>query len=367
MAGDKVVWTDEMRRRAAEKARARRAAETPEQLAARKAKRAATVAANPDAEVKRAAAISATRRRRRDKMSAAAKEAYVRKSDEAKAASLANLKLGYGEAARLKRAETCRVPRAERLNIKALQRILESLPLPPQPPRQADNAWSEADKRRISRQQKRIWATLTAEQREARSEARRRAYAAKTDDEKAEVRAQRRRMWAAYSPEQRAAVVEKIGKASKRRWDAMPFEARVAFIHKMAKQPMKMYEMADGSRQRFRSSWEAACANVLTQLGCDYGCELPFDLVSKTYFADFVLDGNIIIEVKGHPRAHAKWRRETLPAIRQNLKGWTVYCLERNVDGKTFGTLQQFLDSLGLVHADDPPVSTRMAARAGMT
>lgn len=360
MAGDKVVWTDEMRRRAAEKARARRAAETPEQLAARKAKRAATMAAAPDIEAKRAAKISATRRRRRDKMSAAAREACARKSDEARAASFANLEKRDSVKARVKRSKTCEVPRAERRRRKQEQLFLDAQPPPPEPPRQANNAWSEADKKRISRQQRELWAGRTPERRAEIGAARKRFYENQTEDEREALRQKRRDVWASYSPEQRAAVVEKIGKASKRHWDAMPFEARVAFIHKMAKQPMKMYEMADGSRQRFRSSWEAACANVLTQLGCDYGCELPFDIVSKTYFADFVLDGNIIIEVKGHPRAHAKWRRETLPAIRRNLKGWTVYCLERNVDGKTFDSLEQFLDSLGLVHADTTPASAKM-------
>lgn len=325
MAGNAVKWTPEMRARMAEQMRARRAAETPKEKAASAAKRAATLAADPSIETKRAAKISKTRRLRRDVMSDAARKGWEGRSEDARAASLTNLKSCNSAQANAKRSKTLETPLGERRKLKEAQAWVDAMPpvFVPRPP--PNNKWSEQDKLRISRQSQAWWDSLSEEERAARSQ-------------------RQKEYWDNLPEKQRQSFSQKRQDYWDRlRLDKVRYAKRVKDMHDGRR--LKPYVLLDGTVQPFRSSWEAACANVFIHMGCSYQSEVQFILGGRNYFADFVL-GNVIVEVKGYPDAWKRWNEDTLPRIKKHLVGdWQVYLLDNKTRLRPSG-LQEFLGHL---------------------
>ncbi len=307
--------------------KARRAAETDEERAARKTKRAATFKADPEIERKRAEAISKTRLRRREKMSEAARVACAKKSPEARAASLANLELRDADATRKKRAETRKVPRDVRHQRKAEQAARDALPADPKRYRMRE--WTEEERRLQGEDSKARWAALTDEEYNALIEKRRRGYA--------KTRTLLRR------------THKKLG-------DTMDLAKRVARLRRMQDgRRLKSYTLVNGLVEKFHSSWEAACADALIHAGIPYDPQVHLVLGDVSYFADFVVDdpagGKVVIEVKGYYRA---WDNKTLPALHRNLRGdWRVYLLDHKTRVRP-ASLREFLEPLTLVATGAP-------------
>jgi hypothetical protein len=332
VAAIRSAWTPERRKAASEAAKARRAAETPEQRAARLAKRKKTMEANPDIEKQRAENIARTRRTRRDKMSEVAKTAYQQKSDEARAASLANLKAAHTSETKAKRSETVKTPRIVRKQRKVEQAERDAAP---REKMYRMREWTDEDRRKNGEQAKVRWAALTPEQHEAIMQKRMAKYA--EPDVKAAMCRTRQRIWDEMSPDRRSARLRRMQDGRR----------------------LKEYTLVNGAVERFHSSWEAACANVLIGLGIRYRPQVHFLLGGVNYFADFVIDTpegwRTIIEVKGHPKAWVRWNDVTVPALHRELRGdWHVYLLDHKPRGLQPATLTDFLRTMARVATGRP-------------
>ena len=104
MTGRSVIWTDARRKRYSDMVKKRLALLSPEQRSARSKKIHESM--SEDAKLRRRQKISTTRLSRHDQISRVAKEACSRKSNEAREASAANLRLGWTTEVRNRAVET---------------------------------------------------------------------------------------------------------------------------------------------------------------------------------------------------------------------------------------------------------------------
>jgi hypothetical protein len=116
----------------------------------------------------------------------------------------------------------------------------------------------------------------------------------------------------------------KIAAGVKADWSSMTEEQRLERSRAALGIPIREYTMVDGSIRRFRSSWEAKCADVLIGLNVLYEYEKGFVLEALVYFPDFYLpEIDTIIEVKGHPKAYLRWNNEQLPVLK-HTSSWHI-------------------------------------------
>lgn len=182
------------------------------------------------------------------------------------------------------------------------------------------------------------------------------AYENKSDEAKANSNAC---LSLAYTSEVRAKISKtkapvqshinkKISDSVKANWDIMSPEDKAVRIHSALSNGGKEYELINGTVQWFHSSWEAACADVLLNLGIMFKFQEMFVLGDYNYVADFYLaQCKTIIEVKGRPFAVKRWDEITVPALEKYLDpSIKVFVLRYKPDVKCFGNLNKFLDTM---------------------
>lgn len=135
---------------------------------------------------------------------------------------------------------------------------------------------------------------------------------------------------------------KKISSSVKKDWDRSSPEKKCSRIKSAMTSCANEYTLVDGRTEFFHSSWEAACADVLIGLGCEYETQVSFDLGGITYVADFVVDDKVI-EVKGFVKAKERWESKVLPAIKKGMeKSWSVYVVDWKPENR-YQTLSKFL------------------------
>jgi len=142
----------------------------------------------------------------------------------------------------------------------------------------------------------------------------------------------------------------KISEGVKKSWDGITPENKTARVKSALNHSAKEYILINNTMQFFHSSWEAGCANVFIQLGIEYETQKIFQLGKNRYSADFYLPHeNIVIEVKGMPKAWKRWHEITLPRIN---KYWDrdikLFVVSFNPILK-YSTLDQFLNDMTLI------------------
>jgi hypothetical protein len=119
----------------------------------------------------------------------------------------------------------------------------------------------------------------------------------------------------------------------------------------MVRASAKVYRLVDGTDQFFHSSWEADVANALIRSGVEYDAQLLFELGDVRYLADFWIPSiQLVVEVKGHPRAWKRWNEVTLPALRAHGSRDIRYAVmaSRLPDGALWSDVQEVLQPVDL-------------------
>jgi very-short-patch-repair endonuclease len=175
-------------------------------------------------------------------------------------------------------------------------------------------------------------------------------------------------VWVSKTPDEKAKIIRKsvktrsknqkrtnakIAKAVQTYWNNVGSKEKKTRTRKALKTSNKKYKLFNGKKVKFHSSWEAACANVLEYLECEYEVGVMFKLGKYHYHADFVLpDKKIIIEVKGRPQARERWDSKTEPALQKYLhkkhgSAWKVYLLTFCVaEYDCYSKLKEFLKTM---------------------
>ena len=207
---------------------------------------------------------------------------------------------------------------------------------------------------KISAARKEYWATRTLDQivafKKMRSELANTQWHNITDNQRTARRLAARKTRESRSPEYQALLNSAWAEKSRQSWADMTLADKRERVIKQAP-TRKDYTLIDGSIAGFHSSWEAACANVLIELGIKYKMQYAFDLGSVCWLSDFCMPHrHIIIEVKGHYRASARWDDIIAPAIHRSrlTKQYKIYVLRKS-PALGWNTFQQFLDTLEML------------------
>lgn len=140
----------------------------------------------------------------------------------------------------------------------------------------------------------------------------------------------------------------KISNSIQAYWNNIGVEEKNTRIKSSLSFSSKEYKLINGSFEKFQSSWEAACANVLIKLGICFKPQFSYLLGNKYYIADFYLPlHNIIIEVKGCPKAWERWWKIQVPIIREFLdSNIKVFVLGYKPNYKNINSFDNFISSL---------------------
>lgn len=217
--------------------------------------------------------------------------------------------------------------------------------------RKTDEEWRQRESRAKSEGQKERWGKMTkcdrkehgARSREGMSEEGLQRFQGPkpwNEKRKKEFSELIKENHASRSPQQRREVGAKISKAVKQAWkDGKLFDSGTKSWYHI---------LPSGRRILVQSTWEAATAEVLEKTGAVFSRGRQVDLHTCTWRPDFLINGNLYLEVKGHPLAKAQFDRCQKPEIHRLEKA--VALLEFCPKPDEYQTLDSLLDKANFIH-----------------